>query len=160
MRDWAEAFVDRARSEGVALTGEDGLLTAMVRQVLQTGLEVEMADHLGYEPGDPAGAGTGNSRNGSYPKTVTTEVGPVELRVPRDRAGTFEPVTVPKYVRRLDGLGANVISLYAKGMTTGEIQAHLAEIYDTEVSRDTISKITDAVLPDMTAWQNRPLDGS
>jgi len=159
MRDWAEAFVDRARSEGVALTGEDGLLTAMVRQVLQTGLEVEMADHLGYEPGDPAGAGTGNSRNGSYPKTVATEVGPVELRVPRDRAGTFEPVTVPKYVRRLDGLGANVISLYAKGMTTGEIQAHLAEIYDTEVSRDTISKITDAVLPDMTAWQNRPLDG-
>jgi len=93
-----------------------------------------------------------------YPKTVTTDVGPVELRMPRDRQGTFEPVTVPKHVRRLEGLGANVISLYAKGLTTGEIQSHLAEIYGTEVSRETISKITDQVLPDMAAWQSRPLD--
>ncbi len=158
MRAWAEALVDQARSEGVALTGEDGLLTSMVREVLQTGLDVEMADHLGYEPYESIGRGSGNSRNGAYPKTVRTDVGPVELRMPRDRQGTFEPVTVPKHVRRLDGLGANVISLYAKGLTTGEIQAHLAEIYDTEVSRETISKITDQVLPDMVAWQSRPLD--
>ncbi len=158
MRAWAEALVNQARSEGVALTGEDGLLTSMVREVLQTGLDVEMADHLGYEPYESIGRGSGNSRNGAYPKTVRTDVGPVELRMPRDRQGTFEPVTVPKHVRRLDGLGANVISLYAKGLTTGEIQAHLAEIYDTEVSRETISKITDQVLPDMVAWQSRPLD--
>jgi putative transposase len=158
MRDWARTLVDRARSEGVALTGDEGLLTSMVREVLQAGLDVEMAEHLGYEPYEPSGRGSGNSRNGGYPKTVTTDVGPVELRMPRDRQGSFEPVTVPKHVRRLEGLGANVISLYAKGLTTGEIQAHLHEIYGTEVSRETISKITDAVLPDMLAWQSRPLD--
>jgi transposase-like protein len=158
MRDWARTLVDRARSEGVALTGDEGLLTSMVREVLQAGLDVEMADHLGYEPYEPSGRNTGNSRNGGYSKTVTTDVGPVELRMPRDRQGSFEPVTVPKHVRRLEGLGANVISLYAKGLTTGEIQAHLHEIYGTEVSRETVSKITDAVLPDMLAWQSRPLD--
>jgi putative transposase len=127
-RAWAQALVDRARSEGVALTGEDDLLTSMVREVLQAGLDVEMADHLGYEPYDAAGRNSGNSRNGSYQKTVKTDVGPVELQMPRDREGTFDPVTVPKHVRRLEGLGANVLSLYAKGLTTGEIQAHLAEI--------------------------------
>src|SRR5579875_324869 len=158
MRDWAQELVGRARDEGVDLTGEQGLLTSMVREVLQAGLDVEMTEHLGYEPYEAVGRGSGNTRNGGYPKTVTTDVGPVELRMPRDRSGTFEPVTVPKHVRRLEGLGANVISLYAKGLTTGEIQAHLAEIYGTEVSRETISKITDQVLPDMHAWQSRPLD--
>jgi transposase-like protein len=158
LRSWAEALVDRARNEGVALTGEGGLLTSMVREVLQTGLDVEMADHLGYEPYEAIGRGSGNSRNGAYAKTVKTDVGPVQLRMPRDREGTFEPVTVPKHVRRLEGLGAHVISLYAKGLTTGEIQSHLAEIYDTEVSRETISKITDQVLPDMAVWQSRPLE--
>lgn len=158
MRDWAEQLVARARAEGVELTGDDGLLTAMVRQVLQTGLEVEMSDHLGYERHDPVGRGSGNSRNGGYAKTVTTDVGNVELRMPRDRNGTFEPATVPKHQRRLDGLSGNVISLYAKGMTTGDIQAHLLEIYGTEISRETISKITDQIVEDMTAWQNRPLD--
>lgn len=158
MREWAEALVERARAEGVSLTGEGGLLTALMGQVLQTGLEVELADHLGYEAYDPAGRGSGNSRNGSYPKTVNTEIGSVELRMPRDRAGTFEPATVPKHVRRLDGLSGNVISLYAKGLTTGEIQAHLEEMYGTSVSRDTVSKITDQIVADMAAWQNRPLD--
>jgi putative transposase len=158
MREWAEQLVTRARAEGVELTGEGGLLTGLVKQVLQTGLEIELADHLGYEAYDPAGRGSGNSRNGSYPKTVATEIGEVDLRIPRDRNGTFEPATVPKHVRRLDGLAGNVISLYAKGLTTGDIQAHLFEIYDTEISRDTISKITDTVLTDMLAWQNRPLD--
>jgi putative transposase len=158
MRDWAEQLVARSRAEGIELTGSDGLLTALMRTVLQTGLEVEMADHLGYGPHNPAGRGTGNSRNGSYPKTVATEIGDIELRVPRDRNATFDPVTVPKHVRRLDGLNANVLSLYAKGLTTGEIQAHLLEIYGTELSRDTISKITDAVIEEMLAWQNRPLE--
>ena len=158
MRDWAELLVARARTEGVELTGEGGLLTGLVRQVLQTGLEVEMAEHLGYERHAVGGRGSGNSRNGTTPKTVTTEIGQVDLRVPRDRAGTFAPVTVPKHQRRLDGLSGNVISLYAKGLTTGEIQAHLEEIYDTEVSRETISKITDEIVADMAVWQNRPLD--
>ena len=128
MRVWAEELVARARDEGVELTGDGGLLTAMVRQVLQTGLEVELADHLGYEAYDPAGRGSGNSRNGFSAKTVSTEIGDVELRVPRDRNATFEPVTVPKHTRRLEGLAANVISLYAKGLTTGDIQSHLFEI--------------------------------
>lgn len=158
MRDWAEELVARARDEGVELTGEGGLLTDLVRQVLQTGLEVELGEHLGYEPYDPAGRGSGNSRNGGYPKTVTTEIGDVDLRMPRDRNGTFEPVTVPKHARRLDGLTGNVISLYAKGLTTGDIQAHLLEIYGTEISRETISKITDTIIEDMAEWQNRPLD--
>jgi putative transposase len=158
MREWAEELVARAREDGVELTGEGGLLTGLVRQVLQTGLEVELADHLGYEAYDPAGRGSGNSRNGGYAKTVTTEVGPVELRMPRDRDGSFEPVTVPKHTRRLDGLSGNVISLYARGLTTGEIQGHLEEMYDTQISRETISKITDQIVGDMLAWQNRPLD--
>jgi len=158
MRDWADELVARARTEGVELTGENGLLTALVRQVLQTGLEVELTEHLGYEPHAVEGRGSGNNRNGSYPKTVTTDVGPVDLRVPRDRNGSFEPVTVPKGQRRLEGLSGNVISLYAKGMTTGDIQAHLFDIYGTDISRDTISRITDAVVDDMVAWQNRPLD--
>ena len=158
MHAWAEELVARARTEGVELTGESGLLTALVRRVLQTGLEIEMSDHLGYQPHAVAGRGSGNSRNGSYPKTVVTDVGPVELRVPRDRNGTFAPVTVAKGQRRLDGLAGNVISLYAKGMTTGDIQAYLAEMYGTEISRDTISRITDAIVDDMTSWQNRPLD--
>jgi len=96
MRDWAQALVARARADGVELTGDGGLLTGLVRQVLQAGLEVEMEDHLGCAAHDPVGRGSGNSRNGSYPKTVTTEVGQVELAVPRDRAGSFEPVIVPK----------------------------------------------------------------
>jgi transposase-like protein len=158
MRDWAAELVERARTDGVELTGENGLLTALVRQVLQTGLEVELTDHLGYEAHSVEGRGSGNSRNGSYPKTVTTDIGKVDLRVPRDRNGSFEPVTVPKGQRRLAGLSANVISLYAKGMTTGDIQAHLFDIYGTEISRDTISRITDAIVEDLIAWQNRPLD--
>lgn len=158
MKDWAELLVARARAEGVELTGDGGLLTGLVRQVLQTGLEVEMTDHLGYERNAVEGRGSGNSRNGTSPKRVTTEIGQIDLDVPRDREGTFDPVTIPKHQRRLDGLSGNVISLYAKGLTTGEIQAHLEEIYDTTVSRETISKITDEIVEDLTAWQNRPLD--
>jgi putative transposase len=158
MRDWAAELVAQARAEGVELTGDNGLLTGLVRQVLQTGLEVEMTDHLGYERHAVEGRGSGNSRNGTTSKTVTTEVGKVELQVPRDRNATFDPKTVRKGQRRLDGLSGNVISLYARGMTTGDIQAHLSDVYDTEISRDTISRITDLILEDLLAWQNRPLD--
>lgn len=158
MDAWAAELVARARDEGVALTGDGGLLTDLMRSVLQRGLEVEMAEHLGYERHAAEGRGSGNSRNGSYSKTVTTEIGEVDVAVPRDRNGTFDPATAPKHQRRLEGLSGNVISLYAKGMTTGDIQAHLEEIYGTTVSRETISKITDEILADMVAWQNRPLE--
>jgi transposase-like protein len=132
MREWAAEVVDRARHDGVELTGDNGLLTALVRQVLQTGLEVEMTDHLGSECHAVEGRNTGNSRNGSYPKTVITEVGHVELQVPRDRNASFEAATVPKGQRRMDGLPGSVISLSVNGMTTGDIRAHLAEICDTK----------------------------
>jgi putative transposase len=158
VRELAESLVGQARAGGIELTGDNGLLTQLIRGVLQAGLNAEMTEHLGYEPHAVEGRRSGNSRNGTYPKTVTTEIGQVAIEVPRDRNGTFEPVLVPKGSRRLDGLDANVISLYAKGMTTGDIQAYLAEIYGTEISRDTISRITDAIVGEMNAWQNRPLD--
>ena len=116
-----------------------------------------MAGHLGYEQDAAEGRGSGNSRN-ETPKTVTTEIGRVDLAVPRDRAGTLAPVTPPKHQRRLDGPSQNVISLDAKGLTLGESQAHLEEVYDTEESRETLSKITDENVADMAVWQNRPLD--
>jgi transposase-like protein len=154
----AERLVDQARGDGIALTGQGGLLPQLIARVLETGLEVEMTEHLGYERHDVAGNNSGNSRNGSFPKSVVTEVGEVDLRVPRDRNGTFDPALVPHGERRIDGLAGQVISLYAQGLTTGEIRDHLAEIYDTSISKDTISRITDMVLDDMNAWQSRPLD--
>ncbi|MCP4962239.1 MAG: IS256 family transposase, partial [Actinomycetia bacterium] len=154
----AERLVDQARADGVALTGEGGLLTGLVQQVLQTALESEITDHLGYEPHAVEGRGTGNSRNGYYPKTVRTEVGDVRVEVPRDRNGSFEPVTVPVGQRRLEGLDQMVISLYAKGLTTGDISSHLEDVCDQRVDRATISRITDGIVGDMEAWQSRPLD--
>jgi putative transposase len=157
-REFAQQLAQRAQDEGVDLVGPGGLLQRLTKQVLETGLEVEMSQHLGYDKHDPAGRDGGNSRNGTRSKTVTTEVGPVELEVPRDRDGSFEPKTVRKRQRRLTGVDEMVISLAAKGLTTGEIAAHLAEVYGAEVSRDTISRITDAVVEQMAEWQNRPLD--
>src|SRR5215470_9056333 len=135
-----------------------GLLTDLTKTVLETALEVEMEDHLGYAKHAPAGRDKGNSRNGNRSKTVLTEVGEVEIDVPRDREGTFEPRIVKKRQRRLAGVDELVISLAAKGLTTGEIAAHFAEVYGAAVSRDTISRITDRVLEEMVAWQSRPLD--
>lgn len=154
----AEGLVAAARAQGVQLTGPGGLLTGLTKQVLETALQVEMAEHLGYEPGDPSGYGSGNSRNGTTAKTVRTDVGEVRIEVPRDRAGTFAPVVVGKHQRRLAGFDAAVLSLYAKGMTTGDIANHLGDIYGTDVSRELVSKVTDAVVADMTEWQSRPLD--
>jgi putative transposase len=154
-----QRLVERARSEGVELVGPGGLLTDLTKTVLETALEVEMEDHLGYAKHAPEGRDKGNSRDGSWSKTVLTEVGEVEIEVPRDRAGSFEPRIVQKRRRRLAGVDELVISLAAKGLTTGEIAAHLADVYGAEVSRDTISRITDRVLEEMAAWQSRPLDG-
>ena len=154
----AEELVASATERGIALTGADGLLTALTRQVLQSALEAELSAHLGYDKHDPLGRNRGNSRNGSTAKTVRTEIGEVTVSVPRDRHGTFEPVIVPKHQRRLPGFDENVISLYAKGLTTGDIVAHLEDVYDTTVSRDLVSRVTDRVLKDLRDWQARPLD--
>ena len=151
-------LVDRARAEGVSLTGPGGLLGQLTKKVLESALEGEMVDHVGYEPGDPAGRNGENSRNGHRAKTVITEAGPVEIEVPRDRESSFEPKIVAKRQRRLTGIDDLVISLSAKGLTHGEIAAHLGEVYGAEVSKQTISTITDRVLEDMVGWQNRPLD--
>jgi putative transposase len=142
----------------VALTGPGGFLPELVKAVLERGLEAEMAAHLGYERGDPAGRGAVNSRNGFTGKTVSTEVGPVGLDVPRDRAASFTPRLVPKRERRLGGLDDMIISLYAGGMTVRDIQHHLARTLGTDLSPDTISKITDGVLAEVKAWQARPLE--
>lgn len=155
---WLDELIDRSQQGGAPLTGDGGFLPEMIKAVLERGLAAELTGHLGYEAGDPAGRGSGNSRNGSTPKTVQTEVGPVPLAVPRDRNGSFDPRLVPKGERRLGGLNDQIISLYAGGMTVRDIQAHLARTLGTELSHDTISKITDAVLDEVKAWQARPLE--
>lgn len=155
----AAELVRAAKEQGLSLTGPDGLLKQLTRTVLETALNEEMTEHLGYEKNDPAGTGSGNIRNGSRPKTVLTDTtGPVQINVPRDRAGTFEPQIVKKRQRRLSGVDEVVLSLYAKGLTTGEISAHFAEIYGASVSKETISRITDKVIEEMTDWSHRPLD--
>ena len=153
-----DELMDRVDAGGLTLTGEGGFLPEMVKAVLERGLAAELTEHLGYEKGDPAGRGSPNSRNGTTPKTLATEVGDVPLDVPRDRAGTFEPRLVPKGARRAGGLDEMIISLYAGGMTVRDIGHHLARTLGTELSHDTISKITDAVLEEVKAWQSRPLE--
>ena len=155
----AEELVRRAREQGLSLTGPDGLLKQLTKTVLETALNQEMTEHLGHDKHGPAGNETGNVRNGTRPKTVLTEgSGQVGIEVPRDRGGTFEPQIVRKRQRRLSGVDEMVLSLYAKGLTTGEISAHFQEIYGASVSKETISRITDKVLEEMTDWCNRPLD--
>ncbi|MFJ4687094.1 IS256 family transposase [Streptomyces sp. NPDC088789] len=151
-------LVERARSEGMQLTGAGGLLQQLTKRVLESALEGEITDHLGYDKHDPVGKNSGNSRNGTRSKTVLTDVGPVEVKVPRDVEGSFEPQIVRKRQRRLTGVDEMVLSLSAKGLTHGEISAHLAEIYGAEVSKQTISTITDQVMDGMAEWSNRPLD--
>ncbi|MEU1812355.1 IS256 family transposase [Micromonospora aurantiaca (nom. illeg.)] len=155
----AAEVVRAAKEQGLSLTGPDGLLKQLTKTVLETALNEEMTEHLGYEKHEQAGAGSGNVRNGSRSKTVLTDAtGPVQIDVPRDRAGTFEPQIVRKRQRRLSGVDEVVLSLYAKGLTTGEISAHFAEIYGASVSKETISRITDKVIEEMTDWSHRPLD--
>ncbi|WP_346540087.1 transposase [Micromonospora sp. DPT] len=137
--DLVAQLVEQARAAGLQLTGDGGLLQQLTKRVLESALEGEITDHLGYDKGDPAGKNGGNSRNGVRAKTVLTDVGPVEIDVPRDREGSFAPQIVKKRQRRLSGVDDMVISLSAKGLTTGEIQAHLAEVYGADVSRQTIS---------------------
>src|SRR5512142_3233919 len=151
-------LMSRIDSGSLQLTGDGGFIPEMIKAVLERGLTAERTAHLGYAKGDPAGRGTPNSRNGTTPKTVGTEVGDIRLDVPRDRAGTFEPRLVPKGARRLGGVDDVIISLYAGGMTVRDIQHHLARTIGTELSHDTISRITDAVAEEVKAWQARPLE--
>jgi putative transposase len=155
----AAELVRMAKEQGLSLTGPDGLLKLLTKNVIETALAEEMTDHLGYDKHDPAGIGAENIRNGTRAKTVVSgHSGPVEIDVPRDQAGTFEPQIVKKRQRCLGEVDEIVLSLYAKGLTTGEISAHFAEIYGASVSKETVSRITDRVIEEMQAWSSRPLD--
>jgi len=148
----------QAKAQGLSLVGEGGLLQQLTKRVIEAALEGEMDSHLGYGKHDSAGRDGGNSRNGKRSKTLATEAGPVVVEVPRDRDGSFTPQIVAKRQRRLGGIDDLVISLTAKGLTTGEVAAHLGEVYDVSVSKETISTITDRVLDGLSSWQNRPLE--
>ena len=153
-----DALIKDAKATGTPLDGVGGLLNQMTKAVLERSLQAEMVDHLGYGSGDPAGHGSGNSRNGKSRKTVATANGPVEIDVPRDRNGSFEPVIVPKRARRIGNIDDMILSLYSRGMTTRDIEAHLREVYGVNASRELISNITDVVVDEIKAWQSRPLD--
>ncbi len=157
-RQLAERLLAQAKEQGIELVGPNGLLNQLTKNVLETALDAEMSEHLGYDKHDAAGRGSGNSRNGTRSKTVFTEIGPVEIEVPRDTNSSFEPQIVRKRQRRLTGIDQIVLSLTAKGLTTGEIAAHFDDVYGATVSKDTISRITDKVVEEMTEWCNRPLE--
>jgi len=157
-RELAEQLLAQAKEQGIDLVGPGGLLNRLTKNVLETTLDAEMHEHLGYEKHDPAGRGSNNLRNGTRSKTVLTEIGPVQIEVPRDTDSSFDPQIVKKRQRRLAGVDEIVLSLSAKGLTTGEIAAHFADVYGASVSKDTISRITDKVIGEMTDWANRPLD--
>lgn len=140
------------------IVGPGGLLSQLTKRLVERAMEVELTDHLGYEPHREPPGGAGNQRNGSTPKTLQTEQGPVEIRTPRDRDGSFEPKLVRKRQRRFEGFDDKILALYARGMSTRDISAHLQEMYGVTVGRDLISKVTDAVLEDARAWQTRPLE--
>src|ERR671921_1774861 len=140
------------------LLGQDGLLQQLTKALVERALDGELTHHLGYERHDPVGDNSGNSRNGTTPKTMRGKRGQVQIDVPRDRDSSFEPQLVKKGQTRFDGLDEKIISLYARGMTTREIQGHLEEIYGVEVSPTLISNVTDAVLDEVRVWQSRPLD--
>ncbi len=140
------------------LLSENGLLHQLTKALVERALNGEMTHHLGYEKHDSSGNNSGNSRNGTTPKTIKGKRGQMEIEVPRDRNAEFEPQLVKKNQKRFDGLDEKIISLYARGMTTREIQGHLEEIYGVDVSPSLISNVTDAVLEEVRAWQSRPLD--
>ena len=140
------------------ITGPGGLLSQLAGRVIETALGAELTEHLGYPPGQAPPGGTGNHRNGSTAKTVQTELGPVPVRTPRDRDGSFDPKLVAKRQTRLAGLDDRILGLYAGGMSVRDIEEHLGDLYGVEIKRDTISRVTDAVLEDAAAWRTRPLD--
>jgi putative transposase len=140
------------------IVGPGGLLAQLTKRLVERAMEVELTDHLGYEPHLEPPGGAGNTRNGSTPKTLVTDHGAVQINTPRDRDGSFEPQIVRKRQRRFEGFDDKILALYARGMSTRDISAHLREIYGVQVGRDLISTVTDAVMEDARAWQTRPLD--
>src|SRR3984885_11559403 len=179
-QEWVDDAVDRARLRGMVerpggeripdevidqllagarteeeIAGPGGLLAQLTKRLVERAMEVELTDHLGYEPHAEPPGGTGNARNGSTPKTLVTEHGEVRIDAPRDRAGSFEPQIVRKRQRRFEGFDDKILALYARGMSTRDISAHLQEIYGVNVGRDLISKVTDAVMDDARAGQTR-----
>jgi putative transposase len=140
------------------LIGETGLLKQLTKALLERAMNAELTQHLGYEKYDPAGYKSGNSRNGATPKTIKGDFGEMAIETPRDRNGSFEPQILPKHQTRFDGFDEKILSMYARGMTTREIQGHLREMYGVEVSPALVSEVTDAVLDEVKAWQNRPLE--
>jgi putative transposase len=154
----AQLLLERALREGLELTGPEGVLGRLTKSLLETAGRAELEHHLGAGWHADEVDGSGNRRNGTRTRTVITEAGAIEVQMPRDRAGTFEPTILPRGARRLDGFDRQVLDLYAKGLTMGEIQAHLADFYHTEVSTELISAVTDAVLEELKDWHNRPLD--
>jgi transposase-like protein len=153
-----DALLADAQASGTPIDGVDGLLNKMTKPVIERALDVEMTHELGYGRGDPAGAGSGNSRNGYGAKTIATPNGPVTISVPRDRNGVFEPKIVPKHARRLGQIEDMILSLYSRGMTTRDIEAHVREVDGVSASRELISKVTDVVTDEIELWRNRPVD--
>ncbi len=153
-----EQLMDRVDADGLELLGPEGILTELTSKILERALDVELTEHLGYERGETSGWGSGNHRNGRTPKKVLTDAGAVPIAAPRDRNASFEPKVVPKHQRRLKGFNDLIIGLVARGMTVRDVQSHLAEIYGVAVSPELVSKVTDAVIPELRAWQNRPLE--
>ncbi len=153
-----DAVMSNVDAGGVELLGPDGVLAELTKRILERGLAEELSDHLGYEPGDPAGRGSGNNRNGTTPKKVFTEVGAIDLDIPRDRNGSFEPKLVPKGTTRLAKFNENIVHLYARGMSTRDIRRELGRMYGVEMSPALVSRVTDGILDELNEWQNRPLD--
>ncbi|MCU4185214.1 transposase [Acidiferrimicrobium sp. IK] len=155
-----DELVAKVRAEGVELVGEGSLLAELTKKLLERGLDEELTDHVGYERGDPAGRGSGNSRNGTSPKRVLSELGPIDLDVPRDRNGSFEPKLVAKGETRLGKLSENIVAFYAGGMSTRDIKKTLKRIYGVDVSPDLVSRVTDGIVEELKEWQTRPLESA
>ena len=155
--DVVDELLAGARSEE-EIVGPGGLLSQLTSRLVERALEVELTDHLGYECRQEPPGGVGNTRNGRTRKTLSTEHGPVEINTPRDRDGSFDPKLVRKRQRRFEGLDEKILALYSRGLSTRDIEAHLRELYGVNVGRDLISRVTDAVVDDARAWQQRPLE--
>jgi len=153
-----DELMSRVDEEGLELVGPDGVLTEITSKIMNRALEAEMSDHLGYERGDPAGEGSGNNRNGHSAKTVLTDAGAIPLKIPRDRNGEFDPALVPKHQRRLGGFNDLICGLMSRGMSTRDICDQMADTYQVNISAELVSKITDAIMPEVRAWLTRPLD--
>jgi len=147
------------KGDAKELLGDNGLIKQLTKRALESALEGELTDHLGYSPHEPAGRNSGNSRNGKNRKTLQSTEGMLDIAVPRDRNGSFDPQIIRKRQRRLEGLDDKIIALYARGLSTREIQAELTELYGAEISPTLISNVTNSVLEEVQAWQARPLDG-